>query len=251
MPPFFIFLNQRGTTVMTSKQGVSNKRIPAAVILAPALIFAAVFIIGGLAPMGGKSLLSDGAWQRILESFAWFRGIFSGDNDLLYNFSRGLGDGSLSFWGLQFLSPLNFLLFLLPAKMVVFGVWILNGVRILMSAALFYSLALKLSGDKKLSFIGSLMYSAAGVSLALLWQSMWLDSLWILPLFISGLTACIESGAGKKLAFSAFLMGICCPVAGLILIPASVIISVFYCVSAPEGKSSLPSISPEPCFALL
>lgn len=226
---------------MASKQGVINKRIPAAVILAPALIFAAAFILGGVYPMGNSCLLSEGTWLKLIESFSWFRGLFSGANDFLYNFSQGLGDGTASFWGLQFLSPLNYLLFLIPAKAVALGVLALNGIRTALSAAAFYSLALNITDDKKLSFIGSLMYSSAGIVLALYWQSMWLDSLWILPLFMSGLMLSIMTGSGKKLVLSVLLMGICCPAAGIIFIPACLIIFGFSGALSPENDKSLAS----------
>ena len=84
----------------------------AAAILIPCGVLLANFALLGIAPFGDSTVLLYDSSIQYLDFANYLRGVFAGENDLLYTFSKNMGGEMFSLFAYYLCSPFS-LLFLL------------------------------------------------------------------------------------------------------------------------------------------
>ena len=109
----FCFLYLCGIFLCNAAQKISEKHrhlfIFFCAFLIPCLILTILCVFLKITPFGEKSFLINDMWGEYADYMAYFRTILSGDNDLLYSFSKSLGDDLLSLLAFYVINPLNWL----------------------------------------------------------------------------------------------------------------------------------------------
>jgi len=87
--------------------------------LITAAMLLVIFYKAGIYPFGEKSLLIwDLRWQYI-QFFSWFKQVLTGRGDLFYSFNAGMGSNMIGLYAYYLASPLNFLIAIFPASMMI------------------------------------------------------------------------------------------------------------------------------------
>ena len=160
----------------------------AAAFLFPFLGMLTIMLIGGYSPFGKYSMLYSDMYHQYFPFFKAFRqALLSGDN-LLYNWSVGLGVDAVGLFSYYLASPLNLLSVLVPEG------WLLGYFSLLVPiklglASLFFSIFLRKLFDKHdLSVpVFSCFYGLCAWALGYQWNVMWLDTFALLPLVMLGM----------------------------------------------------------------
>ena len=159
-----------------------------AAFLFPFLGLLTIMLIGGYSPFGKYSMLYSDMYHQYFPFFKAFRkALLSGDN-LLFNWSVGLGVDSLGIYSYYLASPLNLLSVLVPES------WLLGYFSLLVPiklglASLFFSIFLAKIFEKtdiSVSVFGC-FYGLCAWALGYQWNVMWLDTFALLPLVMLGM----------------------------------------------------------------
>lgn len=90
--------------------------------LCPCLALCAYFFLKRIAPFGDGTFLIHDMNAQYVEFFAYFKTVISGENDLTYSLSRGLGGDFRSFFAYYLASPVNLILLLFPDEKIAAGI---------------------------------------------------------------------------------------------------------------------------------
>ncbi len=145
-----------------------------------------IMIFAELAPFGTNSFMSSDAWHQYFPFFkAYRRALLSGES-LLYNWT-GMGVDYLGLLAYYLGSPLNLLCVLVPES------WLLGLFEFLFPlklslAGLFFAVFLKKAfGKDDLSLpLFSGFYATCAWAIGYMWNIMWLDGFYLLPLVALG-----------------------------------------------------------------
>lgn len=145
-----------------------------------------LMVFAKLAPFGTNSFMSSDAWHQYFPFFkAYRRALLSGES-LLYNWT-GMGVDYLGLLAYYLGSPLNLLCVLVPES------WLLGLFEFLFPlklslAGLFFAVFLKkVFGKDDLSLpLFSGFYATCAWSIGYMWNIMWLDGFYLLPLVALG-----------------------------------------------------------------
>ncbi len=128
--------------------------------------------------------------------------------ELFYSFSLGGGKNMMATYGYYVMSPLNFLVFLFDSNMVDVCVLLIIAIKVTLSSA-FMALYMTERQQDKSSYIGALLgivYSFSSYSVCYMFQIMWLDGVFMLPLLLFFIERYIKSGKKAGIIFSLFYL---------------------------------------------
>lgn len=147
------------------------------------------FMFNGYYPFGGRSV----AWCDMEQQYV----------PLLLELKKGGilsgGGGGMSFWGVFFFfvsSPLSILVFLTKAKNVIYLVNILTAIKFGLCGFTF-SIYLKYDNNDikpALNILLSLMYAYSGYNIMYYQNNMWLDVVYVFPIFMIAFRELIKNG---------------------------------------------------------
>ena len=161
-----------------------------AAFLLPIAIFLSVFITMKIINPNTTVIFRD-AGSQYIEFLGYFRGIFLGNNGIIYSLSRQLGNGNIAFLAYYLLSPFNLIALILPESMLTISFFIIILCKIGaagLSAYIFLThLNLEHKNNTLLKIAFSTSYALCGFVAIYFWSIMWLDSVILLPIVALGI----------------------------------------------------------------
>ncbi len=167
----------------------------AAAFCIPALLVFISYVIFGVYPFGDRSVLTldlNGQYVYYFENIR--RSFWEGDG-LLYSWSRNLSGGYQGVIGYYLASPFTFIVILMPRKLIIEALMLMQLCKIGACGLTFAVFAQKSKGVKPFtSVIFSTMYALSAFMVIQLIDPMWLDGPIFLPLIILGVEYLVDDG---------------------------------------------------------
>lgn len=161
----------------------------------PALLVFISYIIFGVYPFGDRSVLTLDLNGQYVYYFENIRRSFWEGESLLYSWSRNLSGGYQGVIGYYLASPFTFIVILLPRKLIVEALMLMQLCKIGACGLTFAVFAQKSKGIKPFnSVIFGTMYALSAFMVIQLIDPMWLDGPIFLPLIILGVEYLVDDG---------------------------------------------------------
>lgn len=166
-----------------------------AAFIIPFLLTLVAYINFDVYPFGERSVLTLDLNGQYIYYFEAIRDAFWGDGSAFYNWSRNLSGGFMGIIGYYLASPFTFIVILLPRKMILESMMIMQMCKVGAAGFTFFIYAQRSKGLKPLqSVIFSTMYSMMAYIVIQLIDPMWIDGPIFLPLIILGVEYLIDDG---------------------------------------------------------
>lgn len=167
--------------------------IPA--FLIPFLLTFVSYICFDVYPFGERSVLTLDLNGQYIYYFEALRDAFWGDGSALYSWSRNLSGGFMGIIGYYLASPFTLIVMLLPRKMIIESMMIMQMCKVGAAGVTFCIYAQKSKRLRPLeSVMFSTMYSMMSYIVIQLIDPMWIDGPIFLPLIILGVEYLIDDG---------------------------------------------------------
>ncbi len=168
-----------------------------AAFFVPVLIMLVIFVQRGIYPFGEQSFLRTDLYHQYAPFFSEFRHKLATGESLLYTWNIGMGVNFSALYAYYLASPLNWLLVLCPAGLVI---EFITGMIVLKIGLSGLSMAYYLQKHCESSNFGivffAVFYALSGYMAAYSWNIMWLDCIVLFPLIMLGLERLVRSGKG-------------------------------------------------------
>lgn len=155
----------------------------------PAVLMLGICVIMKITPFGDGSFLIADMQKQYSDYFAYYKTLFSGENNILYTFSKCLGGDMIGFFTYYLTSPFNLLFLVTDNGHIPAGITV---VIVLKTGFCGVSMAYYLSKRflKQVSpsvLLFSTSYAMSGYLMTNSFNVMWLDALVFLPLVLWGI----------------------------------------------------------------
>ena len=168
--------------------------------LVPFLLTFVSYICFDVYPFGERSVLTLDLNGQYIYYFEYLRKAFWGDGSFFYSWSRNLSGGFMGIIGYYLASPFTLIVMLLPRKMILESVMIMQMTKVGAAGLTFCVYAQKSKNLKPLqSVMFSTMYAMMAYVVIQLIDPMWIDGPIFLPLIILGVEYLVDDG--RKLNF--------------------------------------------------
>ena len=166
-----------------------------AAFLIPFLLTFVAYIGFGVYPFGERSVLTLDLNGQYIYYFEGLRRAFWGDGSFFYSWSRNLSGGFMGIIGYYLASPFSLIVMLLPRKMIIESVMIMQMTKVGAAGLTFCIYAQKSKRVKPLqSIMFSTMYAMMAYVVIQLIDPMWIDGPVFLPLIILGVEYLVDDG---------------------------------------------------------
>ena len=184
-------------------QYIKQRRYLYGAFFLPVFILVLVFALTDIYPFGEQQLAIIDMYHQYVPFLGELQYRLHGGGSLFYSWNSG---GGCNFWCLMSYygaSPLNLLLILFPASLLMEGVSVIILIKIGLAGSFMYIylrnvynpselLADRQGGAKTMLF--AIMYALCSYSIGYYWCLMWLDAVMLLPLCMLGLNRLIKDG---------------------------------------------------------
>ena len=157
-------------------------------------ILALVFIVKGVFPFGGHSLIWGDMHDQITAFYYHFYDSVYGNNSLFINFSTGAGINFLGILAYYILSPFSLLVLFVPRDYIYLMVSVIIAFKI--AACSITCLYFLNTYFKKLphllSMLLAVIYAFSGYSLVMYQITPWIDAMYMFPLILIGLKKVLD-----------------------------------------------------------
>ncbi|MDD3251437.1 MAG: YfhO family protein [Lachnospiraceae bacterium] len=169
----------------------------AAAFVIPIVIMLIIFVQRGIFPFGEESFLRTDMYHQYAPFFSEFQYKLTHGGSLLYSWDVGMGVNFSALYAYYLASPLNWLLILCPASLVIefmtYMIVLKTGLAGLTMT--WYLRKHCRTQDFGAAFFG-IFYALSGYMAAYSWNIMWLDCIWLFPLIILALERLVKEGKG-------------------------------------------------------
>ena len=182
--------------IIAEKKGQKFRPLYYAVaFLVPFLLTFVSYIFFDVYPFGDRSVLTLDLNGQYIYYFEALRDAFWGDGSAFYSWSRNLSGGFMGVIGYYLASPFTLIVMLLPRKMILESVMIMQMTKVGASGLTFCIYAQKSKKVKPLqSLMFSTMYAMMAYVVIQLIDPMWIDGPVFLPLIILGVEYLVDDG---------------------------------------------------------
>ena len=182
--------------IIAEKRGQKFKPLYYVVaFIVPFLLTFVSYICFDVYPFGERSVLTLDLNGQYIYYFESLRDAFWGDGSAFYSWSRNLSGGFMGIIGYYLASPFTLIVMILPRKMILESVMIMQMAKVGAAGLTFCMYAQK---SKKLKPLQSLMFSTMYAMMAYvviqLIDPMWIDGPVFLPLIILGVEYLVDDG---------------------------------------------------------
>ena len=165
---------------------------------APFFILSITFLIVGMAPRGGTSILVLDANAQYVRFHEQLWDILHGNESLFYTFQRALGGEFLGYYTYYLSSPLTLIIALFPKRMIIEAMTLITLLKAGLSGLTFCIYLSKTRRKNTLGFtMFSVMYALCAYAVAYQSNYMWMDALIWLPLITLGIESVIKENKFK------------------------------------------------------
>ncbi len=161
------------------------------------VIMIAVMVAEKVEPFGTHSLTLVDSLHQYLPFYSEYRDKLLTARGLTYSFNVALGSNFSSLFAYYLSSPFNLILTVLPKGAMIVAVNLTMVLKIALCAVTMAYMLIHLGGKKRTNpiVIGiSLFYALSNYMIGYFWNTMWLDTIMMLPLIILGFERLMEEG---------------------------------------------------------
>lgn len=153
------------------------------------------FAVNKMYPFGDRQFLVTDLWHQYYPFFQILEEKLSGFDSLLYSWSTGLGTNFIALMAYYCASPLNILSVLAPQEYLREAMMVILMLKFAF-AGLFMARMLRYTfGKNDLSIcMFGVMYALCSYMLGYYWNTIWIDTVALLPLVMHGLVALVREG---------------------------------------------------------
>lgn len=232
--------------VQFSKAGIAgglkhwayDKRFYFIAFLIPVVLTYIAYAIFGIAPFGDHSVLCLDLNGQYVYYFEAIRDAFWGDGSIFYDWSRNLSGNFMGIIGYYLASPFTLIVILLPEKMMVTSLLIMQLAKLGTAAVTFgYFLRRRRGVEEIPSLIFSTLYAMMAYAVIQLIDPMWIDGLVLLPLIMAGMEYLIDDGRRLNYIIPLGLMFVANFYIGYMIAFFCVIYFIFYTFFGSDSKS--------------
>ncbi|BED92694.1 MAG: YfhO family protein [Candidatus Paraimprobicoccus trichonymphae] len=144
-------------------------------------------ILSKVFPFGNKTLLIIDANGQYIDYLAYFKTIFTDNNNFFYTFSKNLGGDMVGLSAYYLLSPLNFIVLFFSNEYLPVSFFIIILLKIGLCGLTFNYFLNKVHNLNLKSLIFSTSYALMGYNAMYFWDIMWIDCVVLLPLIVLGI----------------------------------------------------------------
>lgn len=153
----------------------------------PVVMMIVISVILGMYPFGERTILISDMNKQFNDYFAYFKTIVTGENNLIYTFSKNLGGDMVGFSGYYLQNPFLFILMLFPNHILPLGIWIMIILQVA-GCSLTFSIYLNHTySPSMMSIIFSLAYAFMGYIFGYIYSPNYFCNVIMLPLVILGI----------------------------------------------------------------
>ena len=168
----------------------------------PMVMFLIVCMSLNITPFGDESLLISDMWNQYADYFGYYKSILSGENDVFYTLSKSLGGDMTGFAAYYLMSPLNLIFGLVQNENIASAVTWVVALKIGL-CGLFCGIYLENIRPKaKYIWIFSTSYAFMSYNMAYVFNTMWTDGVYILPIVALGIEKLIDKKGNGLYIFS-------------------------------------------------
>lgn len=174
----------------------------AASALIPFCLLTCCLYLLDITPFGHNSLLFVDSQSQYVNFTGYFRSILSGENDLLYTFSKNLGGDMLSLASYYLLSPFNLIFAFSSTEQLPSFFTLVILLKLSCCGFTHYWASAKQYGHRPVLLAFSTAYALMAYNILYCWNIMWLDGVMILPLLALGLRQLLTENKFALYSFS-------------------------------------------------
>lgn len=172
---------------------------PLAAFLLPVLIVLIAYIAMGVFPFGDHAVMIIDSYHQYVPFFSEFHYKIWHDQSMLYSWHGSAGYNFLAVQAYYLASPLNFIIALFPADMMIEAFETLIVLKLAISGySAWWYLSRRSGGRGLLPVLFSGFYALSGFMTAYNWNVMWLDSVAVFPFIIAGAEELIDKRDGRR-----------------------------------------------------
>lgn len=182
--------------ILSGKTALKSKLwIYAAAFFIPVILTLIAYAAFGVYPFGERSVLALDLNGQYIYYFEHIRDALWGDGSIFYSWERNLSGEFMGIIGYYLASPFTLIVMLLPRKMILESMLIMQLCKLGTAGLTFSMYAQKSKNVKPLqSLLFSTMYAMMGYAVIQLIDPMWIDGIVFLPLIILGVEYLIDDG---------------------------------------------------------
>lgn len=182
----------QGVLFMSNRKKVGLYLVSA---LIPCGIYLITLMLLNAVPFGESSIIISDANRQYIDFAAYWKSVLSGENSLLYTFTKTLGGDGLNLAAYYLLSPVNLLFLFSNTENLPLLYTLVIIVKVSLCALAFFHASTRFYGFKASHLLFSTAYSLIAYNVVYGWNIMWLDGVIILPLLVLGLHRVLEKKA--------------------------------------------------------
>ena len=153
----------------------------------PVILYLIVLKAAHVTPFGDNTLIIWDAFEQDSAFLPYWRDVLLGKRDLLYSFSRGMGDSMAGMIGFYLASPANLLLLLFRPLSFPLAYTVLILLRIGLYGLTFFIFLRKVYRSGRIGLLFSTSYAMMGMLAVYVFRHQWLDAYALLPLVLLGI----------------------------------------------------------------
>ena len=165
-------------------------------MLLPLTAILIAYIAMGVFPFGNQATMIIDSYHQYVPFFSEFHDKIWHGESFLYSWHGSLGFNFIAVQAYYLASPLNFLIALFPASMMIEAFETLIVLKICLSGWTAYRYLRRRTGRNDYStVVFASFYALGGFSIAYNWNVMWLDSIVLFPIILMGVEKLINAVA--------------------------------------------------------
>lgn len=202
----------------------------------PFILMFFAFKVAGVSPFGDKQILVTDLWHQYYPFMVDYHDKLQHGGSLLWTWKSGGGTNYLALFAYYLASPLNFFSILVPAEALREFLYVITCVKIGL-AGFFFALFLRITfkrQDLTITAFG-IMYALCSFIMGYYWNIIWLDTIALLPLVITGTFALLRYGKFKLYIISLALSILANYYIGLFTCVFVLLVSIGYVIVEYKG----------------
>jgi len=222
------------------KDWIYDRRIYFLAFFVPVVVMYITYALFKFYPFGDNCVLVLDLNGQYVYYFEYARQAFWGDGSLLYSWSRNLSGEFLGIMGYYLASPFTLIVMLLPQKMILGSLLIMQLAKIGTTGVTFSYYLQKSHNVKPLnSVLFSTLFALCAYAVIQLMDPMWLDGLVFMPLMMYGIEKIIDEGKKVNFIIPAAIMFFANFYIGLMLAIFSVLYFFYYVFFGTKTKQGI------------
>lgn len=208
----------------------------AAAFLAPVLILMLILNGQNMYPYKSLTLLTSDLNNQYVSFFAYFSDALKNGNDFFYTFSKAVGGDMYGLTGYYLLSPVNIILLFTDIEAMPVAIMLITFIKVGLSGLFMFIYLSKRGGLKYRNLMFAIAYALCGYMSAFIFNLMWLDAVYLLPLVILGLERIFDGRSMICYTGILSLTIISCYYTGYMVCIFAGIYGVYYVLTIAEKK---------------